>query len=144
ISLPDVFVPQIGMRGDEISHQSNAPFVLNDVDANAAIAQQRFLTHERVILADHYVWNAVKEDRAGAHRARRERRVHHAFAIHRCELTTRALERVHLAVQDGAALLHTAIVATAEHAIAMHEHRADRNASFSEAALGLLDRDGEK
>jgi hypothetical protein len=50
-----------------------------------------------------------------------------------------ALERVHLAVQHRAALLHAAIVPTPQDAAFVHEHRTDGNAALVEPVLGLLD-----
>jgi hypothetical protein len=41
-----------------------------------------------------------------------------------------ALERIHFAVQDGAALLDAPVVAAADDAPAVHERRADRDAAL--------------
>ena len=69
---------------------------------------------ERPVLADDHPRDAVEENRAAAHRARRERRVDRALAVDAGRLAAGVLERVHLAVQDRAALLHAAVVAAAE------------------------------
>jgi len=49
------------------------------------------------------------------------------------------LERIHFAVEHGAALLHPPIVTATENAAAMNENGADRDAAFGESTLGLLD-----
>jgi hypothetical protein len=82
--------------------------------------------------------------RAGAHRARRQRRVHRARAIDRCGLAAGALERVHLAVQNGAALLDAPVVAASDDRGAVHEQGADRNAAFRLSALCFVDGRSEK
>src|SRR5919198_707685 len=76
----DIFVPQRRMRGNEIRHHPDAPFVLHDLDAHAARSQQIFFTHERAVLADDDAADAVQEDRARAHRAWRQRGVHDRLA----------------------------------------------------------------
>ena len=91
-------------------------------------------------LLDDHARDAVQRDRAAAHRARRQGRVDHALAIHLRRVAPRVLERVHLAVQDRAALLHAAVVAAADDASLVHDHRTDRDAAFGEARLRFVDR----
>src|SRR6266545_1532156 len=89
-------------------------------------------------------WNAVQKNRAAAHRAWRQRGVDGAVAIGAGGLTTGILQRVHLSVQDGTALLHPPVVATAENLPVEHEHRADGDTSLGQSALGFLDRGSQE
>src|SRR5262249_12950145 len=50
------------------------------------------------------------------------------------------LERIHLAVQHRAALLHAPVVSPPENPPAMHQRRADRNAALAEPERRLFDR----
>ena len=56
-----------------------------------------------------------------------------AFAIDAGCLPSCVFKRVHLAMQNGAALLHTTVVAATKNAPVMHDHRSDRNATFSQS-----------
>jgi len=49
------------------------------------------------------------------------------------------LPYIHLAVQDGAAALHAAVVTTADDLALMHQDRTDRNAAFGQACFRLRD-----
>src|SRR5207245_1906279 len=53
------------------------------------------------------------------------------------------LQSVHLAMQDGAAALHAAIVAAADDLAAMYDHRSDGNAALGNAGFGFGDGGGE-
>src|SRR5918999_892011 len=139
-SDPDVLVPELRVRRDELRHETDAPVVLEHVDGHASRAQQLFLARERAILADDHARDPVEENGAGAHRARRERRIDRALPVHDGRLAPRRLERVHLAVQHGAATLHAAVVPAPADAAVVHEHRADRDASLAQTALGFGDR----
>src|SRR5689334_14645196 len=121
----DIFVPHRRMRGDELRHHRDASLVLHDIDADAARSEQRFFADERAVLADDYLPDPVEEDGAAAHRARRQGGVHHALAVDGSGVTAGALERVHLAVQHGAAQLDASIVPAPEYSRAMHQHGAD-------------------
>src|SRR5438067_9596373 len=106
MTLADVLVPQLRPLGDERLHQRDAARVLNDVELDAAGAEELLLAEEGAVLADDHARDAVEEDRAAAHRAGGERRVEDALAVDGGGVAAGALERVHLAVQDGAAALH--------------------------------------
>jgi hypothetical protein len=54
------------------------------------------------------------------------------------------LESIHLSVQNGAAFLHSAIVAAADDFSGMHNHAADRYTAFSEALMCLCNGAAEK
>ena len=55
-------------------------------------------------------------------------------------MTAGVFQRVHFAVQDGAAILHAAVVATTDDLVAVHDHRADGDATFRQPLAGFLDR----
>src|SRR5215831_5262275 len=126
----DILVPQLRVIADELRHHPHAVRVLQHGHPHTARSQQLLLTHERLVLADHDGADAVKQNRAAAHRAGRERRVDDGVAIHRGRLTSSVLERIHLAVQHRAAALHAAIVSTTDDASAMDDDRADRDAAL--------------
>ena len=128
------------MRGDELPHHADALVVLHHLDADAARTEEIFLAHERAVLADDDVRDAVEEDGAGAHRAGRQRRVEDGGAIDRRRQPAGVLERIHLAVQDRAALLDPPVVAAPEDAPVVDEHRADRDAAFAAARGSFVDR----
>src|SRR3989442_10857185 len=136
----DIFRPQGRVGSNELCHQLVAPRVLKHFHRHPSAAKQVFLAPERSILANHHARNAIKENRAAAHRAWRERGVYRAAAINAGRLTTGILERVHLTVQNDTASLHPPIVATAENLPVVHDHRADRDAALREAQLRFLDR----
>src|SRR5262249_29881714 len=96
--------------------------------------------HERLVLADDDGADAVEQNRAAAHRARRERRVDNRLAIDRRRLPAGVLESVHLAMQHGAAALHASIVSASDDAAAVDDDGTDRNAAFATSGMGLLDR----
>src|SRR5688500_1733191 len=48
-------------------------------------------------------------------------------------------ERVHLAMQDGAAFLHAPIVTATEDAAVVHQDRADGDTAFAQTLLRFLD-----
>src|SRR6266851_6558584 len=139
-----ILVPQLRTRADEVGHHANAPFVLDDVDADAAPAQQVFVAHERAVLADDDVRDTVQQDGAGTHRTGRERGVHDALAVDARRLTAGALERVHLPVQHRAQLLDAPIVPAPDDDPSVHEDRANGNPSFGQAELRFRNRRQEK
>src|SRR6266403_1259253 len=140
----DIFRPQGGVGLNELCHQLLAPSVLEHVDRHPAASKQILLAAERSVLTHHHARDAVQENRAAAHRARRERGVDGAVAIDAGGLATGVLERVHLAVENDAASLDPPIVATAEDPPVVHQHRADGDAALGRPALGLLDRSSQK
>src|SRR5439155_21530087 len=62
------------------------------------------------------------------------------LSVDRGGLTAGVLEGIHFAVQDGANLLHAAVVAAPEDRIAVDDHGADRNAALPESLSRLLNR----
>src|SRR6056297_2550755 len=104
-SFADILGPCIGMGANEVLHESAALGAFGVYDLDAALGQQRFLAHERAVVADDDARNAVEQDRATAHGARRQRRVQRGLAIDARRLPPGVLQRVHLAVQYHAALL---------------------------------------
>src|SRR5262249_47005874 len=111
-----------------------------DLDAHAARRKPLLLAGERLVLAHHDTRDAVEDDGATAHGAWRQGRVHRAFTIDGRGQTSRVLECVHLAVEYGAAALYAAIMAAADHAIAMDENGAYRDPTFVVSQFGLGDR----
>src|SRR5439155_1703424 len=101
----DVLVPELRVLGDETRHHPDARGILQDLDGDAARTQVRFLARERAVLAGDHVRDAVQQDCAAAHRARREGRVEHRRAVDGRGLASGILERVHLAVQNRASAL---------------------------------------
>src|SRR5713226_8960256 len=112
--LADVLVPKLRMRFDELRHQRDAAWILNDFDPDATRSKQLLFTEKRLILADDHVRNAVEQNCAAAHRARRQRGVDHALAINSGGLPAGVLEGIHLAMQNRAALLHAPIVSASD------------------------------
>ena len=49
------------------------------------------------------------------------------------------LERVHLAVEHGAALLHAPVMSPPQHVPAVHKHGTNRNAAFGQSAFRFFD-----
>src|ERR1043165_6081973 len=94
------------MFADERPHHLYAARVLHYFQLHAAGAEELLLAEERLVLADHHARDAVEQDRAAAHRARRERRVEDALAVHGGGAAAGVFEGVHLAVEDRAAALH--------------------------------------
>src|SRR5262249_11812884 len=85
-----------------------------------------------------------QENRPRTHRARRQRGVDDRLAVHRCRLSPRALECIHLAVENRAPLLQPPIVTAPDNAAAVYKHRADGNAALGEAERRFFDRGFEK
>src|SRR2546426_6485520 len=110
----DIFRPQGRVGSNELCHQLLAPRVLKHFHRLPTAAKQVFLAAKRSIFANPHTRNAIKENRAAAHRAGRERGVKGAVAIEAGRLPTGILGRVHLAVQNDTALLPPPVVATAE------------------------------
>src|SRR5207247_9779029 len=92
------------------------------------------------ILSNDDIGDAVEHDRAAAHGTWRERRIDRAGAVHACGPSSRVLERVHFAVQDGAATLDSSIVAPADDLILIYEHGTDWNAAFRQPLPRFVNR----
>src|SRR5581483_9683769 len=118
------------MLADELLHQLDAARLLAHLDDHATATQQLFFSQESAIFADDNSWDAVEQDGAGAHGTRRQSGVQHALAVNRGRLSSGILQRVHLAVENGAAALDTAVVSAAEDLSLVDKDRTDRNAAF--------------
>src|SRR4051812_31767469 len=107
-------MPKVWMLGDELPHHREAARILSDVGADAPRSEECLFAHERQVSADDHMRDSIEEDRSGTHRAWRKSRIEHAFAVDRRRPSSGAVERIHLAVQDRTALLHTSVVAGAD------------------------------
>ena len=72
-SLPNIFVPKVGVGADELAHQLNAVRIVEDGDVDTVLAEEVFRAEKVLILADDDAGNAVEQGRAGAHDAGAER-----------------------------------------------------------------------
>ena len=104
---------------------------------DAAAPQQFLFAKERHILADDHARNAIEQDRARTHGARRERGVENALRINRRGPSAGVLEGIHFAVQNGAAALHPAVVTASDDLALMHKDRTDRDTAFGLARFRL-------
>jgi len=127
------------MIGDESPHHPDAAFVLDHLHPHPAQSQQLLFTEKRLVLPDDHVWDAIKQNGARAHRAGRQRRVHHARAVDGSRLSAGALERIHFTVKHGAPLLNAAVAAASDDDALVNQHRADWNASLTATAFGFRD-----
>ncbi|PAV68151.1 hypothetical protein WR25_12215 [Diploscapter pachys] len=109
-SAANIFVPQLWVGFDEPAHQRLAGFIVMHLEAHATVAEQLLFAHEEGGLLVNPGW-----------------------------LPTGILQGIHLAMQDGTALLYAAIVATADDPALVHQYRADRNAALLESLAGLVD-----
>lgn len=57
-SLPNIFIPQIWMRGYEFAHHSYAGSVVENSDVYAVLAEQIFRTFEVAVFSDEDAGNA--------------------------------------------------------------------------------------
>ena len=143
-SNADVFVPQRGIRSNEVAHEIDAELILHHLDGHSAGAKQFLFAQKCVVLADHDARNSIKQDRAGTHRTWRQCRVNGAVSIYARAQPAGIFQGVHLAVQDDTAFLHTAIVAASDNFSVVDQDRADRNASFVSAQHGFFVRGPQK
>jgi len=125
---------------NESSHQLDARRILDHVDGDATRTKQVLLAEECLVLPDDDFRDAVQQNGAAAHGAWRQRRVEYARAIDAGRLASGVLQRIHLAVQDRAASLHAPVVAAADDAPGVNQHRADGDAAFAGAGLRFRDR----
>ena len=68
---PDIFVPEFWLRCDKVLHHVNAGRVLCYFDGDASGFKKCFFTHEGAVLTDDHFRDAVEQDSAGTHSARR-------------------------------------------------------------------------
>src|SRR5215510_590088 len=81
-SHPDVLVPDGGVGADEPPHQLDAAGIVQHIHGHAPVPQQIFLAPKRDVLGDHDAWDAVQENRAGAHGAWGKGRVQNTSCIY--------------------------------------------------------------
>src|SRR5690606_31433457 len=99
--------------------------------------QQQLLTEEALVFTDDHLRDPVQQDRPTAHRARRERGVEHRLGVDARRLSAGVLECVHLAMANGTALLHAAVVTAPDDPAPMDDDRADGNATLRQSLLRL-------
>src|SRR5690349_3619535 len=137
--LPDVLVPQLRPRGDELRHQRHAPLVVQHRDRDAVLGQPVVPAVERLRLADDHRPDPELPHEARAVPARRERRHHDRFAV--VALTTGVAERRRLGVHRRVVVLHAPVVPAAEQGAVGREQRGpDRYAALGQARPGLVQR----
>jgi len=71
----DILVPERRVIRNKLLHHLDAAGVLKHIDFDTPASQQLLFAHEGDVFADDHMRNTVKQDRAGAHRAGRKRRV---------------------------------------------------------------------
>src|SRR5262245_45678829 len=133
--LHNVLVPQFGFFANETGHQSNAVGVIGNDHLDPALAQDLRVAGKIGGLADDDPRDAELDDGAGAHHARRQRRVEGHAPIG--FLPSSLAQAVHLAVRDWVTLLDALVAPLGNQAIALGEHAADRAAALLEAGLGF-------
>ena len=72
ISLADVFVPKLGMSGDERIHQIDATLIAKDNEIGTTAFHVGFGPLKRDVLAHDDPWDFVKQSRPAAHVTRRQ------------------------------------------------------------------------
>src|SRR5688500_19622209 len=122
---PDILVPQLRPRRDELAHQPHTLGVVDDLEHHASRAHVVLGTAEGAVLADHDAGDSIEQRGAAAHVAWRERGVEHGPPILRAVEAADDLEAVHLGGEDRAASLDPAVVAAADDLPAEHENRTD-------------------
>src|SRR6266545_4309749 len=132
------------MCADEIHHYPNACSVLTHLERHTSTHQQRLFPAKRLVLANDDALNAVQQNRAAAHGAGRERGVERRVAIDGRGLAAGVFERIHLAMQHRAAVLHSAVVTATDDLALSNDDRADRNAALAQALLGFGDGGGQE
>lgn len=96
--LPDILVPQLWIRGDELGHQAHALLVVQDDHVDAPGSEVLLRSLEGPVFADHDPGYFVEEDRAAAHVAGGKSRVQHRPAVILRLEPARVLQAVHLGV----------------------------------------------
>src|SRR3954466_15191976 len=140
-SLPDVFVPDLGMLVDERLQQTGAGIGI-EVDHGHAglLAQPVEAALERPRLPDHHGPDPELPDQPTAVPAGSECRDHDRVPVR--APPPGVLERGGLAVHRRAAVLHPAVVPAAEQrAVLVKERGADRHPALRPALARLLERD---
>src|SRR5690606_3826553 len=127
---PDILVPQLRFRGDELLHHLYALRVVEVDDVHALPAQPVGSALERTRLADHHGADAELFDDPAAVPAGLERCDHDSFVV--TSFAAGIAVGIGLAVAAGVAVLHAAVVAaTQQRAVVTEERGADGDAAFS-------------
>src|SRR5215470_5790096 len=135
----DVLVPQIGTRPDELGHEPYAFGVVEHRDQHAVLGQPTMPPDEGAILTDDHIRDAELPHEPAAVPARRKRGDHDGVAVARP--APGVTKRGGLGVRRGVAILHPAVVATAEQRAVRGEQRGpDRDATLGQPRLRLLNR----
>src|SRR5580700_6143149 len=71
--LSNIFVPQVGVRLDELAHQRDALCIVDYDDFDSPLLEEVFRSREVSILADDHARNAVEKGRPRTHDAGAER-----------------------------------------------------------------------
>src|SRR5262249_14000216 len=141
--LPDVFVPDLGVRADVVGEKPHASFGSQVDHFHSALPEPVDAARKVDRLANDDRTDPKLPDQPAAIPARRERRDHDLVAI--ASLAARFAKGVRLAMDGRVALLHAAVVAASEKlAVAVEERGADRNSTFGEPAARLLEGDVQK
>ena len=135
----DIFVPQGGLRTDEVAHEADAFGVLENFDLDSVAAHMVLGAEKGPVLADDDAGDFVEDDGAAAHRAGRERGIHRRALVNGGGEAAGVAQAVHFAMVDGAAGLDAAVVALADDFAVADQDGTDRDAAFGEARAGLRD-----
>jgi len=138
----DVLVPQVGVGGDEVSHQVLAGGVVEHGDLDAGGGEPVVLAGERAGLADDEARDAELPDQAAAVPARRQRGHHGRAAV--AGLPAGGAEGGGLRVHRRVAVLDPPVVPPPQQlAVPAEQRRADRDAALPPTGHGLLQRNVE-
>lgn len=132
------------MAALELGHQLLGLGKVQSNDLDSAAAEQLLFALERLVFQQHYARNLVEQDCACAHGARRQGREHGRALVDLGRLAAGIGQGIHLAVQDGVALLYAPVVPSAEHLAVDDEAGADRDAALFQALPSFAQRDFDK
>lgn len=104
---------------------------------DATLAQELDVAREVLCFSNHYPSNAELKDRAGAHHARTQGRVHRGLRV--VGPSSGVLHAVGLAVGNGILVLHPAVASARHHFSVLDHERADRHAAFVESGTSFLE-----
>src|SRR5579863_9287442 len=131
----DVLAPHLRVAGLELLHRRDAVLVVEQHDLHALGPQEVQVARERAGLAHHHPRDLEEQDRARAHLARGQRRVHGGVSVG--GTAAGVAQRGDFPVRHRVAVLHSLIVARRDYLTARREHRADRDAARLEACPRL-------
>ena len=136
---PNILIPQIGVRADELGHHRNALGVIKHDDMDSALAEQIFGSEKVPILSDDHSGNAVEQRRARAHDAGTERA--DQGQLRPIAPAAGVANASGFCVSRGISGLHAQIVAAGDDAsLAVCQYRSDRQPAFAPAGPGLGNR----